>query len=243
MNDVLVNVNGLHKDFPLHPVSFGAREKQTAPGRTLRVLRGLDFELSKGQMISIVGPSGAGKSTFLHILGALDRPTKGTVNFEGKDVFSRSDKELALFRNRCVGFIFQFHQLLPDFTALENASIPLLLGGYSRSKAQNQANELLVKMGMEDRLGHKPGELSGGEQQRVAIARALVTKPKLVLADEPTGNLDSETGEEIFGLLVGLNRDTGVSMIVVTHNEALAARIPIRYRLEDGRLFLDDRNS
>ena len=237
MNDVLIKVKDLCKDFPVHPIYSQKKNFEERSGRAIKVLRDLDFDLVKGQMASVVGPSGAGKSTFLHILGALDRPTSGLVEFEGEELFSRSERGLTIFRNYCVGFIFQFHHLLPDFSALENASIPLLIRGLKKSNAQEKAKALLLKMGLGSRLGHKPGELSGGEQQRVAIARALVTEPKLVLADEPTGNLDSETGEEIFQLLIGLNRDIGTSMILVTHNEAIATRLSIRYRLESGSLW------
>ncbi|MBI4714662.1 MAG: ABC transporter ATP-binding protein, partial [Nitrospirae bacterium] len=172
----------------------------------------------------------------LHILGALDRPTAGKVLFDGEDLFSRKEEELAVFRNRKVGFVFQFHHLLPEFTALENLLLPVMIQRKDGGEAMDHARELLEAVGLEDRLTHRPGELSGGEQQRVAVARALITKPDIVLADEPTGNLDTQTGEEVFSLLKTLNRKYGTTLILVTHNERLAAQADRILKMADGRL-------
>jgi lipoprotein-releasing system ATP-binding protein len=202
--------------------------------KEIHVLRGASFSLAAGEMASLVGPSGVGKSTFLHVIGTLDPPTGGTVLFEGRDAFSMTEEELARFRNRSIGFVFQFHYLLPEFTALQNAAMPGMINRLSREQAEAQAKEMLEIVGLGDRLEHKPGELSGGEQQRVALARALVLKPRLLLADEPTGNLDEATGEGIHQLLVELNRRLGIAAIVVTHNPRLAERMPRRLRLTDG---------
>jgi lipoprotein-releasing system ATP-binding protein len=200
------------------------------------VLKGIDTALRAGEMISIVGPSGAGKSTFLHIVGTLDEPTSGQVLFDGRDVFALSRSELAVFRNKTIGFVFQFHHLLPEFSALENVMMPALIQRLPRAEAMARSRELLEVVGLGPRLAHKPGELSGGEQQRVAIARALVLRPRLVLADEPTGNLDSKTSEGIHDLFGTLNRRYGVTLVVVTHNDALARRMPRRLRMIDGVL-------
>lgn len=186
--------------------------------------------------MAIEGASGAGKSTLLHILGTLDRPTEGKVFFQGEDLFSRSPVELAEMRNRNVGFVFQFHHLLPEFSALENTMMPGLIQGMSLRGAGKEAEKILVQLGLEDRLHHKPGQLSGGEQQRVAVARALMLKPRVILADEPTGNLDTQTGEEVHKLLVQINREEGITIIIVTHNPILAARMKRRVRLVDGKL-------
>ncbi len=202
--------------------------------KEIHVLRGASFSLQPGEMASLVGPSGVGKSTFLHVVGTLDPPTAGTVLFEGHDAFAMAEEELASFRNRSVGFVFQFHYLLPEFTALQNVSMPGLINRLSRDAAEGQAREMLGIVGLSHRLDHKPGELSGGEQQRVALARALVLKPRLLLADEPTGNLDEATGEGIHQLLTELNQRLGIAAIVVTHNPRLAERMPRRLRLADG---------
>jgi lipoprotein-releasing system ATP-binding protein len=202
--------------------------------KEIHVLRGASFSLEPGEMASLVGPSGVGKSTFLHVVGTLDPPTAGTVLFEGRDAFAMAEEELASFRNRSVGFVFQFHYLLPEFTALQNVSMPGLINRLSRDAAEAQAREMLDIVGLGHRLDHKPGELSGGEQQRVALARALVLKPRLLLADEPTGNLDEATGEGIHQLLTELNQRLGIAAIVVTHNPRLAERMPRRLRLADG---------
>jgi len=187
-------------------------------------------------MLAIEGASGAGKSTLLHILGALDRPTAGEIYFQGQDLLGRREKDLAEIRNRYVGFVFQFHHLLAEFTALENTILPGLIQGMKSEEALQCGEEILVQLGLGDRLLHKPGELSGGEQQRVAVARALMMKPQAILADEPTGNLDSRTGEEVHNLLVQINREQGITIVVVTHNPALAVRMNRRVLLVDGKL-------
>ena len=187
-------------------------------------------------MLAIEGASGAGKSTLLHILGTLDRPSDGQVFFQGQDLFARSNAELAQLRNREVGFVFQFHHLLPEFSALENTMMPGLIQGMSPRTAGKEAEKILSQLGLEDRLHHKPGQLSGGEQQRVAVARALMLKPKVILADEPTGNLDTQTGEEVHNLLAKINREQGITLIMVTHNPMLASRLNRRVRLADGWL-------
>lgn len=200
------------------------------------VLKGVSISLDKGETVALLGASGAGKSTLMHILGALDRPTKGTVQYAGENIFAKSESQLASFRNRTIGFVFQFHHLLPEFTALENVMMPSLINGVSRKEAASVAKSILVEVGLEHRVTHKPGELSGGEQQRVAVARALVMKPQLLLADEPTGNLDMKTSESIHELFENLHVSRGLSIMVVTHNERLAARTMRQIRLQDGRL-------
>jgi lipoprotein-releasing system ATP-binding protein len=187
-------------------------------------------------MLAIEGASGAGKSTLLHILGALDRPTEGKVYFQDLDLLDQSETDLAEIRNRYIGFVFQFHHLLPEFTALENTIMPGLIQGMGHKDAVQSGERILVQLGLGDRLLHKPGELSGGEQQRVAVARALMMNPQVILADEPTGNLDSKTGEEVHNLLVHINREQGITIIVVTHNPALAVRMNRRVLLVDGKL-------
>jgi lipoprotein-releasing system ATP-binding protein len=187
-------------------------------------------------MLAIEGASGSGKSTLLHILGALDRPTEGKIIFQDVDLLGRSEKDLAEIRNRCIGFVFQFHHLLSEFSALENTVMPGLIQGMSPKDALQSGEKILVQLGLGDRLLHKPGELSGGEQQRVAVARALMMRPQVILADEPTGNLDSRTGEEVHNLLVQINRDQGITIVVVTHNPALAVRMNRRVLLVDGKL-------
>jgi lipoprotein-releasing system ATP-binding protein len=204
--------------------------------RTVEVLRGADLELERGEMVAVVGASGAGKSTLLHILGTLDRPTAGEVRIDGIDVFRMRDVELAEFRNRRVGFVFQFHHLLPEFTALENVAMPLLIARRPRREALGAAERVLGEVALGHRLDHKPGELSGGEQQRVALARALVVEPDLLLADEPTGNLDEGTAEGVEALLVELNRRRGTTVVVVTHNARLAVRLGRVLAMVHGRL-------
>ncbi len=204
--------------------------------KRLEVLRGLDLEIAAGDLVALTGPSGAGKSTFLHLLGTLDVPTRGRILFEGEDVFERGEEALAAFRNEAIGFVFQSHHLLPEFTALENAMMPAMIRRLSRSEARLRAAEMLGLVGLGDRLEHRPGELSGGEQQRVALARALCLKPRLLLADEPTGNLDPQTADGIHALLADLNARMGITAVVVTHNERLAAALPRRLRLVQGRL-------
>ncbi len=206
----------------------------------LDVLRGIDLTVTRGECVSLVGPSGAGKSTFLHILGTLDRPTAGTVRFEGEEVFARDDRRLAAFRNRSVGFVFQFHHLMGDFTALENVAMPARIAGVEGGAAREAARELLTAVGLDHRLDHRPSELSGGEQQRVAIARALVCRPRLVLADEPTGNLDHDTGGRVHGLLLELNRTYGMTLIVATHNLELAESADRILTLEDGKILREE---
>lgn len=205
--------------------------------RTVPVLRELDLEIETGEKVVVVGESGAGKSTLLHILGALDRPSGGRVIFDGLDVFAASDREITAFRNREVGFVFQFHHLLSDFNALENVMMPALIQGLRWDDIRRRAQATLERVGLGDRMTHRPGELSGGEQQRVAVARAVVQQPRLILADEPTGNLDRTTGEEIHQLLLELNREHGITLAIVTHNERLAALADRRLRLAEGRLF------
>jgi lipoprotein-releasing system ATP-binding protein len=205
-------------------------------GRTLDVLRGIDVDVDSGEMVSIVGQSGAGKSTFLHILGTLDTPSAGELRFEGRMVAGLPEAARADLRNKGIGFVFQFHHLLPEFSALENVMMPALIGRVARGEAESRAARLLEQVGLAERASHRPGELSGGEQQRVALARALILRPKLLLADEPTGNLDSHTGAAIHDLLFQLNAEYRTAMVVATHNEELAARMPRRLRMTDGRL-------
>jgi lipoprotein-releasing system ATP-binding protein len=207
----------------------------TGPNR-VEVLKGIDLDLAQGTTVALVGASGAGKSTLLHLLGALDRPTDGTIQYQGADIFRKNDRELAMFRNRSIGFVFQFHHLLPEFTALENVMMPALIARVDRDTARLAAEELLADVGLAHRLTHRPGELSGGEQQRVAIARALVLSPELLLADEPTGNLDMKTSDGVHALLADLQQRKGLTLVVVTHNERLAASMGQVVRLVDGRL-------
>jgi lipoprotein-releasing system ATP-binding protein len=205
------------------------------PGRNLHILKDISFDIQKGEMTALMGPSGVGKSTLLHILGTLDRPTSGTVLYEGCDVFKLKHDALADFRSKSVGFIFQFHHLLPEFNTIENAAMPALIAGISFKEAAKKAGRLLAEVGLSERLYHRPGELSGGEQQRVAVARALMLDPRVVLADEPTGNLDTQTGDELFSLMMELNRK-GISFIIVTHNESLASRCGRILKMKDGML-------
>jgi lipoprotein-releasing system ATP-binding protein len=219
----LIQVRGLHKAFK-------------KAGTKILALKGIDLIVQRGERVAISGASGAGKTTLLHILGTLDRPSQGEVLYQGVDIFSRPEGTLAALRNRDIGFVFQFYNLLPEFNALENTMMPALIRGMGKEEAQQQAEEILTEVGLKDRMRHKPGELSGGEQQRVAVARALVLHPALLLADEPTGNLDSKTGERIIRLIFSLNRAKGVTLIIVTHNEALARRFPRQILLADGRM-------
>jgi lipoprotein-releasing system ATP-binding protein len=205
-------------------------------GRTVRVLEGVHLEVQQGEKIAIVGESGVGKSTLLHILGTLDRPTAGVVRYGSADLQSLSPRAVAAFRNREIGFIFQFHHLMADLTAEENVMMPGLIAGLGWDRAREEARRVLVRVGLAERLDHKPGELSGGEQQRVSVARAIVLSPRALLADEPTGNLDPATGEGVQELLIELNRERGVALIVVTHNPRLAAAMDRVLRLEGGRL-------
>ncbi|MFQ5989106.1 MAG: ABC transporter ATP-binding protein [Candidatus Methylomirabilales bacterium] len=205
-------------------------------GEELRILKGVNLTVRRGEFLAIVGPSGVGKSTLLHILGGLDRPTAGEVYYNGVEVSQLPEGELAAFRNQTVGFVFQFHHLLPEFTAVENTMMPALIGRQSLASAQEAASGILQRVGLAERFTHRPGELSGGEQQRVAIARALVLSPNVLLADEPTGNLDSKTGEAIFELLREFNREQGLTVILVTHNEPFARRTDRLLRMADGQL-------
>jgi lipoprotein-releasing system ATP-binding protein len=218
----IISIRGLNKSFP-------------TPGGQLDVLKDISLDLQAGEMAAIMGPSGVGKSTFLHILGALDRPTTGNVFYKQKDIFALDSDALADFRNKTVGFVFQFHHLLPEFNAIENAAMPALIAGMNRREAYKKAEAVLSEVMLSDRLLHKPGELSGGEQQRVAVARALVLEPKLILADEPTGNLDTKTGEELFRLLTAINQK-GITFIIVTHNEELASKCGRIIKMLDGKV-------
>lgn len=219
----LIKVSEIHKSFPTKP-------------EPLHVLKGITIEIFKGEILAIVGASGVGKSTFLHILGTLDRPSSGNVFYDDIDVFQKKDDDLAEFRNRRVGFVFQFHHLLPEFTALENIMMPALIYGMSRDETLIKAEGLLRDVGLGDRLNHRPGELSGGEQQRVAVSRALMVGPSVVLADEPTGNLDTTTGRGIFNLLKKINKERGITMVIVTHNEGLANNCDRIARMVDGKI-------
>jgi len=203
---------------------------------TLEVLKGISFSLERGEMLGVVGVSGAGKTTLLQIVGTLDRPTSGAVFYDGRDVTGMGEEELAGFRNRTVGFVFQFHHLLPEFNSLENVMLPCLIAGMSWEEADRRATGLLSEVGLSDRLTHRVGEISGGEQQRVAICRALAMGPEVILADEPTGNLDKETASGVMDLLETLNRNRGLSMVVVTHNEELAGRMHRVIQIDDGRI-------
>ena len=223
MSEAFIQVDQLFK-------TYGNGAKQ------VQVLKGIDLAVSQGDRVAIVGASGVGKTTLLHILGTLDQPTSGRVLYEGEDVFTLDERALAFFRNREIGFVFQFHHLLPEFSALENTLMPCLIQGLPKKEAASRAEAILTAVGLKDRLLHKPGELSGGEQQRVAVARAMVLEPKVLLADEPTGNLDTRTGESVFDLLQELNQVKGLTLIVVTHNSALASRMARQIHLVDGRV-------
>jgi lipoprotein-releasing system ATP-binding protein len=204
--------------------------------KRIEVLTGIDLEVDQGEMCAVVGASGAGKSTFLHVVGTLDTPTSGSICFRGEDVTKFPSKQLSRFRNRTIGFVFQFHHLLPEFTALENTMMPGLIQRMPRARLEAEAREILNEVGLSERLTHKPGELSGGEQQRVALARALVLKPSLLLADEPTGNLDADTSEGIHDLFFAMNEHHGTTMLLVTHNPSLAGRMPRTLKLESGKI-------
>lgn len=224
LNQVLLDVIDVVKQYP------------TAHGGTLEVLRGVSFTVDAGEVVAIIGESGTGKSTLLHLLGALDRPDSGTVLYQGRDIFQQSDEALAQFRNRAIGLVFQFHHLLPEFTALENVAMPALIQGKALAAVQERARGLLRTLGLEDRADHRPNELSGGEQQRVAVARALMNQPGLVLADEPSGNLDTTSAEALHRELLRLSRDLGQAFVIVTHNLGLAAMADRILELREGHL-------
>jgi len=224
MTDALIRAEGLSKVY-----GDGDRHR-------VEVLRDLDLAVAAGEKVVIIGQSGVGKSTLLHVLGALDRPSAGNVWFGGQSLLQMSERDLAAFRNREIGFIFQFHHLLPDFTALENTMMPGLIRGLAWEEAAARARDVLQQVGLAHRLDHKPGELSGGEQQRVAVARAVVLSPRAVLADEPTGNLDPVTADEVHRVLIDLNRSRAITLVIVTHNDRLAALADRTLRLEHGRL-------
>ncbi len=228
MSDPLVSVQNVTKTFQHE-------------GRSLEVLKGIDLDIGSGEMVTIVGPSGAGKSTLLHLIGTLDLPTEGRILYGGQDVTRLGSSDLAEFRNRSIGFVFQFHHLLPEFTALENVMMPGLIQGRRRYEAR--AKQLLDEVGLSERLTHRPGELSGGEQQRVALARALLMEPKLVLADEPSGNLDSQTSASVHSLFFDLNRRHGITFLIVTHSRDFADMMPRRVSMKDGRIDSDERRA
>jgi lipoprotein-releasing system ATP-binding protein len=220
---VLIRVENLRKSFRMR-------------GGPLEVLKGIDLSVGRGETLGVVGVSGAGKTTLLQIIGTLDKATSGTVCYEGLELTSLPEERLAAFRNRSIGFVFQFHNLLPEFNARENVMLPCLISGMGRLEAGKRADGLLAEVGLSERLTHRVGELSGGEQQRVAICRALAMGPDVLLADEPTGNLDKETARGVMGLLLDLNRRGGLTLIVVTHNEEMAGRLHRVIRIDDGRV-------
>jgi lipoprotein-releasing system ATP-binding protein len=217
-------------------VARGIDKSYPTPAGRVEVLKGLDLEVNEGEMLAILGASGVGKSTLLHILGTLDHADAGQLTFAGEDLMRLPEPRLREFRNAALGFVFQFHHLLPEFTALENVMMPLLIARQDTRTARTQARALLEELGLRDRLDHRPGALSGGEQQRVAVARALVRSPRALLADEPTGNLDRQTGDRLHALVRRLNRERPVTVVVVTHNEGLAEACDRRLRLEAGAL-------
>lgn len=223
MSDIVLEARGLSQTF-----SDGHLN--------VEVLKKIDFEVSAHQQIAIVGSSGSGKSTLLHLLGGLSKPSAGEVWVDGQNISALSSKAQGVLRNHALGFVYQFHHLLPEFSALENVAMPLLIRGINRTEALEKAASLLAQTGLGQRLEHKPGELSGGERQRAAVARALVTRPKCVLADEPTGNLDYQTADHIHGMMAELNEEYGTALVVVTHDRKLAARMHRQFRLVDGRL-------
>ncbi len=210
-------------------------------GRPIHVLREVSFSLQAGEMLCVMGASGAGKSTLLHLLGTLDRPSSGTVHYANTDITRLSERKLASFRNQRIGFVFQFHHLLPEFTALENVMMPGRIAGQSGKELRQRAENLLVEVNLSERLHHRPGELSGGEQQRVALARALINQPQLILADEPTGNLDSRTSDAIHTLFFQLNERFNTTFLIVTHSRDLAARMPRVITMQDGGILRDHR--
>jgi lipoprotein-releasing system ATP-binding protein len=226
--EALVVIEDLHKSFQ-------------HMGRTLEVLKGINLNIYPGEVIAVVGPSGAGKSTMLHCIGTLDLPTSGRIRLNGEELTTMNSTRLAAVRNREIGFVFQFHHLLPEFNALENLMLPGLIQNRPKKEMEKRAQALLEEVGLKDRGTHRPGELSGGEQQRVAIARALALEPKLLLADEPTGNLDTGTSDSIHDLFFEINREHGTTIVVVTHNPGFAESMPRVVRMTDGRVVQDER--
>ncbi len=210
------------------------KEYQVSKTEKLKVLKGIDTEIFEGEVVTIVGPSGAGKSTLLHIMGTLDKPSEGNVIFDGEDVFRLSSNDLARFRNTRIGFVFQFHHLLPEFSAIENVCLAAMIAGKSMKQAEPKAKELLTEVGLGSRLEHKPSELSGGEAQRVAIARALINSPKVILADEPTGNLDTKNSDEVMHLIFELRKKYNQTFVIVTHNEKFAEMTDRTLKMIDG---------
>ncbi len=219
----VIAVSGLYKSF------------NTSSAR-IEILKGLSFNLKTKETVAVVGASGIGKSTLLHILGTLDRPDSGTILYQGEDVFQFDDVKLAKFRNESIGFVFQFHHLLSEFSALENTMMPALINGLNKESAAETARAILVRVGLKDRLYHRVGKLSGGEQQRVALARALILKPVILLADEPTGNLDKKNSEQVHNLLLKLNQELNMTLVVVTHNTELSSLMSRRVTISDGKL-------
>lgn len=224
MSDFLLETKTLTKSFV------------SPSGDMLEIIKGIDFSVKKGDTISIVGMSGAGKTTFLHLLGLLDTPTSGSISYFDKDLTNFKEEELASFRNKNIGFVFQFHYLLPEFTAIENAVMPLIIRGIPFKEAKEKGMELFKKVNLEARANHKPGQLSGGEQQRVAVIRAFIGEPAIILADEPTGNLDKKNAHNIAELFLKLNEEQNTSIVLVTHNDELASMMQIRYKIDDGML-------
>jgi len=222
MSEFVLRAEDIHKTY-------------TTPGEDLWVLRGINLTVRSSNLIFITGPSGSGKSTLLHILGGLDKPTKGKVYLDSVELFSQSDNHIDCLRNKNVGFVFQLHYLLSEFDCLENVAMPMLISGKSRKKAIEKATDLLEEVGLKDRLSHKPEELSGGERQKVQVARALVNEPKIVLADEPTGNLDRKSSDSLINLMLKLNERRGMTFLLVTHDEELAG-FGVKYRLVNGKL-------
>lgn len=229
MSKPVVQTFGLNKSF----------KGITAPDHPTHVIRNMDLSIERGETVAIVGASGAGKSTLLHVLGGLDKPDSGTVLWQGQDIGALSIKELGLLRNKTLGFIYQFHHLLPEFSAMDNVAMALRIGGLNKAASRKEAAEMLDTLGLGQRLEHRPSELSGGERQRVAIARALVTRPGAILADEPTGNLDQETADQVFQSLLKLNRERGTALIMVTHSMDLANRCSKVMRLSKGQIEIE----
>jgi lipoprotein-releasing system ATP-binding protein len=227
MTDALLAVSALQRSFDLD-------------GHEIHVLQGIDFELQAGEMVALTGASGAGKSTLLHLLGMLDLPDGGSIQFQGQEMTTLSADALAAHRNAHIGFVYQFHHLISELTAVENVALPSRIAGVGQVEAEQQARDLLERVGLTERMAHRPGELSGGEKQRVALGRALVRRPKILLADEPTGNLDEANASDIHDLLLALNEEMGLTTVVATHHSALAARMGRRVHLAEGRLTLHE---